>query len=125
MSQQPAKQGTFQLDCLSCKAPVVFSILDLEGPSHVVSCPECSKKYALGEESLKRQLTKFAALCLQIQDSQEILGDANVAVDVGSQTVQIPFKLLLTRLKSVLNLKVGTQTLSITFRVQPTSLPKK
>jgi len=124
VSQQSTQPGTFQLDCLSCKAPVVFSILDLENPSHIVTCKECQKKYALGEETLKRQLQKFAALCLQIQDSQEILGDANVAVDVGSQTVQIPFKLLLTRLKSVLNLKVGNTTLSITFRVQPTSLPK-
>lgn len=123
-NQATIQQGTFQLDCIACKSPVVFSILDLENNAHLVSCSTCKKKYAFGEDPLKRQLQKFAALCQQIQDSQEILGDANVAVDVGSQTVQVPFKLLLTRLKSVLNLKVGTTNLCITFRVQPTSLPK-
>jgi transcription elongation factor Elf1 len=123
-NQSTSQQGAFELDCLSCKAPVVFSILDLDAASHIVSCKSCNKKYAFGEDPLKRQLQKFAALCHQIQDSQEILGDANVAVDVGSQTVQVPFKLLLTRLKSVLNLKVGTNNLCITFRVHPTTLPK-
>lgn len=117
-------QGSFQLDCIDCKSSIEFSIMDLDAASHIVSCKTCNKKYALGEETLKRQLKKFAALCQQIQDSQEILGDASVAVDVGGQSVQIPFKLLLTRLKSVLNLQIGNRRLSVAFRVEPTSLPK-
>jgi len=116
--------GSFSLDCIDCKESITFSILDLDASSHIVSCQNCSKKYALGEETLKRQLKKFAALCQQIQDSQEILGDASVAVDVAGQSVQIPFKLLLTRLKSVLNLSIGKTRLCIAFRVEPTSLPK-
>lgn len=117
-------QGSFQLECIDCKSSVVFSILELDSSSHIVTCKTCNKKYALGEDPLKRQLKKFAALCQQIQDSQEILGDASVAVDVGGQAVQIPFKLLLTRLKSVLNLQIGKTRLSVAFRVEPTSLPK-
>lgn len=117
-------QGTFQLECIDCKSDVVFSIMDLDKTPTLVTCSSCNKKYALGEETLKRQLKKFAALCQQIQDSQEILGDASVAVDVGGQSVKIPFKLLLTRLKSVLNLQIGNTKLSVAFRVEPTSLPK-
>lgn len=98
--------------------------MDLDKTPTLVTCSSCNKKYALGEETLKRQLKKFAALCQQIQDSQEILGDASVAVDVGGQSVKIPFKLLLTRLKSVLNLQIGNTKLSVAFRVEPTSLPK-
>ncbi len=117
-------QGAFELDCIDCKKSVVFSIMELDKTPHIVTCVHCGKKYALGEETLKRQLKKFAALCQQIQDSQEILGDANVAVDVDGKTVQVPFKLLLTRLKSVLNLQIGERRLSIAFRVEPTSLQK-
>lgn len=119
------KQGSFQLDCIGCKAPVVFSILDLKSPTHLVSCDSCGKKYGLGQESLKRQLEKFAALCQQIQDSQEILGNASVAVEVGPHSVKVPFKLLLMRLKSTLDLTVGDQRLTVTFRVEPTALPKE
>lgn len=116
--------GCFELDCIECKSPISFSILDLDAPQHVVTCSTCQKKYALGEETLKRQLKKFAALCRQIQDSSEILGDAHVAVDIAGQSVQVPFKLLLTRLKSVLNLQIGKARISVAFRVEPNSLPK-
>lgn len=110
--------AAFSLDCLTCQHPVLFCLSDLD---HVVNCPECGQQYGLHEESLKRQLKKFAALCTQIRDSEEILGDAGVAVEVGSSKVQLPFKILLTRLKSTLNLKVGKNTLVITFRTQPTT----
>ncbi|MBS0635574.1 MAG: hypothetical protein JSR37_08945 [Verrucomicrobia bacterium] len=117
--------GCFELDCIECKSPITFSILDLDAPTNIVTCSNCQKKYALGEETLKRQLKKFAALCRQIQDSQEILGDANVAVDIAGKSVQVPFKLLLTRLKSQLNLQIGKARLCVTFRVEPNSLPKE
>lgn len=111
-------KASFQLDCLTCQHPVLFSLSDLDD---VVACQECGQKYGLHEESLKRQLQKFAALCTQIRDSEEILGNAGVAVEVGPNKVQMPFKILLTRLKSTLNLQIGKNTLTITFRTQPTS----
>lgn len=117
-------QGTFELECIDCKSNVVFSILELDKEPHVVKCPSCNKKYAFGHESLMRQIKKFAALVRQIQDSQEILGDASIAVDVGGQSVQVPFKLLLTRLKSVLNLQIGEKSIQLAFRVEPTTLSK-
>jgi len=116
---------TFQLECIECKNSVDFSPLELDAASQLVSCKECNKKYAFGDGTLKRQLKKFAALCLQIQDSQEILGDASVAVTVGEKEVQVPYKLLLTRLKSVLNLKIGDKRTTVVFRVEPTTLPQK
>jgi hypothetical protein len=114
----------FQIDCLCCKRPVAFSISDLDtsdldAPYQYTSCPECGKKYGLQGETLKRQLKMFAALCRQIQQSEEILGNTAVAVDVGPHNVKIPFKLLLTRLKSTLDLQVGDTKLVVTYRVQP------
>ncbi len=116
---------TFQLECIECKNSIDFSPLALDAASQIVSCSHCDKKYAFGEGNLKRQLKKFAALCQQIQDSQEILGDASVAVTVGNKEVQVPFKLLLTRLKSVLNLQIAGKKTTVSFRVEPTTLPAK
>ena len=111
-------QGSFQLDCISCQHPVVFSVSDLD---KIVRCSECGQKYGLNEEPLKRQLKKFAALCKQIQESEEILGNTAVAVEVGTSKVQVPFKILLTRLKSTLTLQVGDKRLVVTFRTQTTA----
>ena len=115
------RKELFELDCINCKKPVSFSIVDLD-KDNLVSCSECGKKYGLGEENLKRQLKKFANLCRQIQESEEILGSASVAVSVGRDEVKIPFKILLTRLKSTLDLQIGKERLVITFRIEPQTL---
>jgi hypothetical protein len=66
-----------------------------------------------------RQLRKFEALCSQIQESQEILGNASVGIDVGEHHVKVPYKLLLTRLNSTLELDMGEARVSIAFRIEP------
>lgn len=114
------EQGTFQIDCVCCKQPVLFSVKDLHTLHAPITCTGCGKKYALDDDTLKRQLTLFAALCQQIQLSEEILGNSAVAVDVGPHNIKIPYKLLLTRLKSTLDLKVGDTPLTVNFRVQLT-----
>lgn len=111
-------KGSFQIDCISCNKPVLFSLKDIEATS-VVNCSECGKGYAFTDAKLQRQLAKFAALCSQIQESEEILGNSSVAVEVGQHKVQVPFKILLTRLKSTLDLKVGDQRMSVIFRTEP------
>ncbi len=108
---------TFELNCLSCHKPVVFSLADLD---ETVCCTTCGQKYGLHEQSLKRQLKQFASLCTEIRRSEDILGDAGVAVEVGPNKVVVPFKILLTRLKSTLNLQMGQHKLVITFRTQTT-----
>jgi NAD-dependent SIR2 family protein deacetylase len=113
-----AHKGLFQIDCKGCSNPVQFSTADLES---VVSCTECGKKYGFSDEKLKRQLVKFADLCSQIKESEEILGTAGVAVSVGNEEVKIPFKLLLCRLKSTLDLQIGTERCLVTFRSYPTA----
>ena len=117
-------QSTFQIDCMNCKKAVIFSLADIEN-EHIVTCSECAKKYAFTDDKLKRQLKKFAALCHQIQDSEEILGSSGVAVEVGPHKVLVPFKILLTRLKSTLDLTVGGQPVSVIFRTEPITTAKK
>lgn len=114
------KGRTLHFSCLSCQEPIHFSIFDLDRQEWKIVCPSCQKTYALQDEKLKRQLRKFEALCLQIVESEEILADTAVGVQVGERDVLIPFKILLTRLNSYLDLHIGNQLLRITFRIEPT-----
>lgn len=114
------KGHLLQFDCQSCRQPVHFSLFEMEESGDAtISCCQCQKKYMLSDKTLRRQLAKFQALCWQIADSEEILGDTSVGVQVGDREVKVPYKLLLTRLTSHLNLKVGDEQLSIVFRMEP------
>ncbi|CCB91895.1 putative uncharacterized protein [Waddlia chondrophila 2032/99] len=108
-----------EFDCLECSEPVNFSIFDLDKPDSPIICSGCRKHYVLDDETLRRQLRKFEALCRQIVESEEILGNAAIGIDVGSQKVKIPYNLLLTRLNSSLDLTIGDRSVSILFRMEP------
>lgn len=112
------KGNTLYFKCLSCECPVSFSIFDLEDGGLLV-CSECKKHYLFHDETLVRQIKKFEALCRQIRDSEEILGNVCVGVDVGEHHVKVPYKLLLTRLSSSLDLQMEGKTVSIAFRIEP------
>lgn len=105
--------------CQECQHPITFSVFHLNETDHAVTCSECQKKYSFNDETLLRQLNKFVKLCEQIHESEEILGDTSVGVDVGVHHVTIPYKLLLTRLSSSLDLMIGSQPFKIQFRIEP------
>ena len=112
------KGHSLEFSCQNCKQPVTFSLFSLE--QHMpLSCPKCQKQYAFDDETLLRQLRKFEALCHQIHESEEILSDTAVGVHIGGEEVKIPFKLLLTRLSTSLDLMIGDQPLAIAFRIEP------
>lgn len=113
------KKHTLEFECLACQQPVRFSIFELNDNHAPISCSKCDKKYAFEDDSLKRQLKKFEALCCQIIDSEEILSNTSVGIDVGEHSVKIPYRLLLTRLNSMLDLKIGDQHVAINFRIEP------
>lgn len=113
------QKGHFlQFCCQSCHNPIQFSVFDLEKMKHV-RCSACGLQYDFNEEGLKRQLRKFEDLCRQIQASEEILSNTSVGVCIGDREVKIPYKLLLTRLNSTLDLMVGERPLTISFRIEP------
>lgn len=113
------KGHQLEFSCQSCQNPVAFSIFELEKKEGEISCPECSLIYDFSDETLRRQLKKFESLCKQIQQSEEILSNTSIGVTIGDREVKIPFKLLLTRLNSTLDLMVGDKPLSIIFRIEP------
>lgn len=114
------QKGHFlQFCCQSCQNPIQFSIFDLER-NEKISCSECGLLYDFNDEILKRQLRKFENLCRQIQLSEEILSNTCVGIYLGDREIKIPYKILLTRLNSTLDLMVGDRPLTITFRIEPT-----
>lgn len=113
------KREILQFNCQSCENPISFSVFELDREESLIHCSHCQKKYAFWDENLKRQLKKFEALCKQIIESEEILSQTAVGIDVGDRHVKIPYKLLLTRLNSTLDLMIGNQPVSITFRIEP------
>lgn len=117
------KGHSLYFKCLSCHSPIHFSIFNLDHCSSI-DCQSCPKKYAFSDPILMRQIKKFEALCCTIHDAEEILGNASVGVDVGSHHVKVPYKLLLTRLSSSLDLLMNGQTISIAFRIEPVQDPQ-
>lgn len=114
------QKGHFlQFMCQCCQHPIQFSVFDLE-KSEIIKCSDCGLVYDFNDETLKRQLRKFENLCRQIQLSEEILSNTSVGIYLGDKEIKIPYKLLLTRLNSTLDLMVGDRPLTITFRIEPT-----
>lgn len=113
------KGHVLQFSCQSCQHPVYFSVFELNEKNGEIGCPQCALLYQFQDEILKRQLFKFESLCRQIQASEEILSQTSIGVYVGDKEVKVPFKILLTRLNSTLDLKVGDRPLTITFRIEP------
>jgi len=108
-----------QFDCEGCDEPVRFSIFEIEKKEFLFPCEHCGKKYVFKDEVLLRQIKKFESLCRQILEAEEILGMASIGIDIGEHHVKIPYKILLSRLNSTLDLKVGNRPLSIRFRIEP------
>ena len=113
------KGHNLQFTCQRCKEPVLFSLFELNSTPPIVICPSCEQKYSFDDPTLLRQLQKFVDLCKQIHASEEILSSASIGIDVGDHSVQVPYRLLLTRLSSHLNLCIGKTPISIAFRIEP------
>jgi len=115
------KGHQLQFKCQNCeKKNINFSIFELENSDKGINCPDCHTTYDFSDKILKRQLSKFEKLCMQIHESEEILSNAAIGIYLGDREIKIPYKILLTRLNSTLDLIVGDQPLTIMFRIEPT-----
>ena len=100
-----------------CDGVVRFTILDV-GHKIAVLCPVCSNEYTFNKE-LTQKIKKFFDLIMAVRAAEDILGSTSVAIDVGENSVQVPYRLLLTRLNTLLTLKIGNSEIIFKFRVEP------
>jgi len=100
-----------------CDGLLSFSILDV-GKKVAVRCPVCQNDYTFNKD-LMEKIKKFVELILSVRAAEDILGNTSVAINVGEKSVQVPYRLLLTRLNTLLTLKIGTNEIIFKFRVEP------
>jgi DNA-directed RNA polymerase subunit RPC12/RpoP len=104
--------------CTKCGKPVGFGLQ--EADSNVkLECKECGEKYLFEEGSLLKEIRSFLRLVEAIKGAESILSNTSVGVRVGDKEVQIPYKLLLTRLTSQLELELKGKKITLTFRSEP------
>lgn len=115
-------KALIDFDCIEtdCGTTVQFNLVDLMDGSAKVSCANCHKIYAFDKEFLGK-LNKLRLLILAVQDAEEILGDCNISVITPAGDVKIPYRLLLTRLNTLIALNCDGKKLEFNFRIEPLS----
>ncbi len=110
---------SIQIHCTHCGTLVSIPYRPSAKLPWISRCSGCNKQFGIDSSTIARQMKLFVGLCQQLKASEEILANAAIAVTVGSIEVKIPFRLLLTRLKSTLDLEVDGKKISIASRTEP------
>lgn len=107
-------------NCLNenCDNIVSFNMAEAINPDFQLVCPVCHRAFVLND-SLRRKFVKMQELIASLRDSEEILDNSSVAVDVPGGEVKVPYALLLTRLNSRISLEVDGRFIDFTLRVEP------
>lgn len=103
-----------------CSGVVKFNLMELAGENLQVLCPKCHKPYEFDAE-LRGKLAKLHHLIVAVREAESILGECNVAVAVPGGEIKIPYALLLTRLNTMITLKLGDRTVDFHLWIEPSS----
>jgi transcription elongation factor Elf1 len=110
---------SIEMQCPECGSLVSIAYRATAKLPWMAQCAGCGTRFGIESSTIARQIKLFIDLCHQLKASEEILANAAIAITVGSTEVKIPFRLLLTRLKSTLELDVGGKKISIASRTEP------
>lgn len=113
------KDGEIEFRCIKdhCGSLIPFSVKEIER-SKKLTCPACHNDYVFNEELIAK-IRKFDTLIRAVKDAEDILGSTNVGITVRGHEVLVPYRLMLTRLSTLLTLKIGSEELLFHFRVEP------
>lgn len=103
-----------------CQGIIKFNLSDIVDPDFQAICPECHSSYELDDE-LRGKLKRMLELIIAIRNSEDILGDSVVSVNVAGGEVRIPYALLLTRLNTMITLDIGGEKTDFHLWVEPSS----
>lgn len=101
-----------------CGHTVQFDLMSLKAAKGLASCGNCHRPYQF-EQAFLDKLEKLRCLILAVQDAGDILDECNVSVTTPAGEVKIPYRLLLTRLNTLISLEAGGKTMDFNFRVEP------
>ncbi len=113
------ENGNIEFECVKpgCNATVEFSLRQVE-KDQKIQCASCQNVYHF-DQVLVSKLVLLENLVAAVKNAREILGNTAVGVTVDQQTVTIPYRLLLTRMTTMLTLEIGGQQMVFRFRVEP------
>lgn len=110
---------SIQLRCTHCGSLITIPYKVKAKLPWITCCTSCGKQFGIDCPTLARQIELFVALCLQLKASEEILSSAAIAVTVGTSEVKIPYKLLLTRLRSTFDFEIDGRKITVSSRTEP------
>ena len=102
-----------------CDEVIQFNLMQLKESGGILKCPSCHRQYEFSDDVFIEKLEKLRRLLLAVKDAEDILGDVNVGVTTLNGEVKIPYRLLLTRLNTMITLDVGGTMVDFHFRVEP------
>ncbi|MBE6392117.1 MAG: hypothetical protein E7042_07990 [Lentisphaerae bacterium] len=104
----------------NCSGVVKFNLSDVADPDFQAICPVCHRAYAL-DDSMRGKLQRMMELIIAIRNSEDILGDSVVSVNVAGGEVRIPYALLLSRLNTIITLEINGNKTDFHLWVEPSS----
>ena len=113
-------KASIDFDCLEhdCDTSIKFDLLSLRDSSGLLACSSCRRQYQFTNEFLEK-LEKLKTLILAVRDCESILGDCSIGVATPAGEVKIPYRLLLTRLNTLISLQLDDETIDFNFRIDP------
>ena len=114
------KKAVIEFKCSNsdCGSFVSFTLADVSEKGFQAVCPECHRPYEL-DDDLRSKLSRMLNLVSVIRESEDLLGDAVISVNVAGGSVQIPYAMMLTRLNTVITLDLGDSKTDFHLRVEP------
>ncbi|MBE6387013.1 MAG: hypothetical protein IKD29_01090 [Lentisphaeria bacterium] len=116
----PGSKAFIEFKCPSGDCDGVFRLTleNMSQPGYQAVCPVCHTPFEF-DEVLRSKLARMLNLIVVIRDSEDLLGDAMISVNVAGGSVKIPYAMMLTRLNTVITLDLGGTKTDFHLRVEP------
>ena len=120
--QTLGEQARISFNCFddNCTGVINCTLSEIGDAKFQAVCPECHRAYAL-DETMRSKLQRMLELVIAIRNSEDILGDSVVSVNVAGGEVRIPYALLLSRLNTIITLEINGTKTDFHLWVEPSS----
>ena len=118
----PAPKAKIDFRCLNetCSGVVEFDLHAVADADFKVECPVCRREFNI-DPALKDKLSRMLDLVGALRNTEDILGDSAVSINVAGGEVRVPYALLLTRLNTLITLTLEGKPTDFHLWVEPSS----
>ncbi|MCJ8332106.1 MAG: hypothetical protein HRT89_09545 [Lentisphaeria bacterium] len=111
-------QALVDFQCIDCAETIDFNLMTLQENDGQVSCKHCHRPFKFSKK-FQEKLLKLRQLIVAIREAEDIIDDCNVSVTTAIDNVKVPYRLLLTRMNTLISLKVSNKVIDFNFRIEP------